>query len=162
MAEFHIPQDAIPISSLKPAADAAGRTGTYASLKNALMAFAVFYLNQANAATIACDVLQAQAVAGTNAKALSINAPIFTDLDADTSSVMARQTDAKTYTTDAATKTKVVIIQVDPAQLDAAGGFDCIAMRTGASNAANITSGAIYVVPRYTGTVANQPNYLVD
>ena len=159
---LHIPMDGIPLSTIKPAADAGGRTGTYVSLKNALMAFVKFYINQGNAATIACDVLQASAVAGTGAKALTANAPIFTNLDADTSSVLARQTDAKTYTTDAALKTKYVIFQIDPAQLDAANGFDCIAARTGASNAANITSCEIIVVPRFTGTVANQPNYLVD
>ena len=150
------------MSSIKPAADAGGRTGTYVSLKNAISATVIFYLNQANAATITVDILQASAVAGTGAKALSNNAPIETNLDADTSSVCARQTDAKTYTTDAATKTKIVKFLIDPAQLDLANGFDCIACRTGASNAANITSAVIVVTLRYSGIAANRPNFLVD
>lgn len=162
MAEFTTFQDVETISSLEPAADAAGRTGKYVSLKNALMATVIFYVAQGNAATIVLDVLQASAVAGTGAKALSINVPIETDIDANTSSVNARQTDAKTFTTDAGVKMKLVKFLIDPAQLDSAGKFNCIAARTGASNAANITAAFIQVTPRYTGTAANRPNYLVD
>lgn len=162
MAAFTTFQDVETLSSLKPGADAGGRTGTYVSLKNAMFATVVFYVTQGNAATVALDVLQASAVAGTGAKALSVNVPIETCLDADTSSVGARQTDAKAFTTDAATKTKIVKFLIDPAQLDSANGFDCIACRTGASNAANITSAVIQVTPRYTGIAANRPNYLVD
>jgi len=157
-APFFFPEGVKLIDCLQPAADAAGRTGSYISLKNALMAWVCFHVNQGNAATVACDVLQASAVAGTGVKALSANAPIWTDLDTAASDLFTRQTDAKTYTTDAGIKRKIVIFQIDPAALDQALGFDCIAGRTGASNAANITECEFLVLPRYSPA----PSMIVD
>jgi hypothetical protein len=62
-----------------------------------------------------------------------------------------RQTDAANFTTDAGVKTKKVIFEIDPAKLDVAGGFDCIRIVTGASNAANITAAQVFIVPSYAG-----------
>jgi hypothetical protein len=73
---------------------------------------------------------------------------------------MTARTAAATYTTDAAVKNKVVIFQIDPAALDQANGFDCIAVSTGASNAANITSAMLIGTPRYAGPA--QPSVLID
>ena len=150
-----------PVDGLQPAADAAGRTGAYVSLKNAKMAWVAFHINQGNAAPVACDVLQATSVAGAGpAKALSVNAPIWANLDTAAGDALARATDAKTYTTDAGVKRKIVIFQIDPASLDLAGGFDCIAPRTGASNAANITEAEIFFELRYAS--ATPPSMVVD
>lgn len=152
-----LPEELLPVGSINPAADAAGRTGNYVNLKNAQMAFVVFYIKQGNAATVACDILQATAVAGTGAKAISA-VPIWTSLDAATSPFKyTRQTDAATYTTDAGVKDKVVIFQVDPAKLDSANSFNAIAARTGASNAGNITSAQVLIVPRYPQASAVDP-----
>ncbi len=126
-------------SLLAPAADAAGRTGLYKTLKNALAASIVFKVNQGNAATILVTPLQASAVDGTGSKVLSNNVPIFVMVD-DTLGVWTRVTDAKNYTTSAAVKVKYVRFDIDPSALDVANGFDCIGISTGASNAANITS----------------------
>lgn len=160
MDMFHIPQDALPIELLGPAADAAGRTGTWVSLKNALRAFIVVHITQGNAATVQLDPQQASAVAGTDAKALSNNCQIWHDQDLAAGNVFTRATDAKTFTTSAAVKHKCVVFQIDPALLDVANGFDCITLVTGASNAANITSAMLYVVPRYAE--AGAPSYLTD
>lgn len=152
-----LPEELLPVGSINPAADAAGRTGNYVNLKNALMAFVVFYIKQGNAATVACDVLQATSVAGAGAKAVPV-VPIWTSLDAATSPFKyTRQTDAASFTTDAAVKDKVVILQIDPAKLDTAGLFNAIAARTGASNAANITSAQVLIVPRYPQSSAVDP-----
>jgi hypothetical protein len=158
---LQIPQAVPPISLLKPAADGAGRTSAnYASLRNAVKAWLVAYINQGNAATILLSPLQATALGGTGSKAISNACRIWTDLDADTAGGFTRQTDATTYTTDAATKTKIIVFEIDPdAQLDVAGGFDHIGISTGASNAGNITSAMIIIQPKYAGE-ASQPEYL--
>ncbi len=146
---------------LPPAADAAGRTGAkWGSLKYAHKAFLVFLLNQGNAATILLTPLQATSAAGAGSKALTNNVPIFTSLDEVNGAALSRATDAANYTTDAATKTKRVIFEIDPrTALDIAGGFCYLGCSTGASNAANITAAELIVIPaRQTGV--NLPSLL--
>lgn len=149
------------VNLLAPAADAAGRTGAYATLKGAHGASLYFKVNQGNAATILVTPLQASAAAGTGSKALSANVPIYVNLDTAAGNVWVRATDAKNYTTDAGVKIKQVRFDIDPDALDIAGGFDCIGISTGASNAANITSADLVIGPmRYTEDVA--PTAVVD
>lgn len=150
-------EEILPVGSINPAADAGGRTGGYVSLKNALRAFVVFYIKQGNAATIVCDVLQASDVSGTGAKAIPA-VPVYTSADAATSPFKyTKQTDAATFTTDAGVKDKYVVFDLDPAHLDVANGFRSIAARTGASNAGNITSAQVIIVPRYPQSAAVDP-----
>jgi hypothetical protein len=66
-----IPQDLPLYHLLSPAADAAGRSSAYLSLKGAVKAWVIFYINQGNAATIALSLQQASAVAGTGSKAIN-------------------------------------------------------------------------------------------
>lgn len=138
-ASYPILQDGNLENVLAPAADAAGRVGTYKSLKGALRASLVFKINQGNAATILLTPLQAQAVAGTGSKVLTKAVPIFVK-DSDAAGVWTRVADGVNYTTSAGTTIKYVRFDIDPALLDVAGGFDCLGGSTGASNAANITS----------------------
>ncbi len=145
--------NAILENLLSPAADAAGRTGVYKSLKHAHQASIVVKVNQGNAATVLITPLQASAVAGTGSKALSANCPIYVMLD-DATGVWTRATDAKNYTTSAALKLKYVRFDIDPSALDLANGFDCVSVSTGASNAANITSADLVIGPtRYSEDV---------
>lgn len=150
-----------PVLIMAPAADAAGRTSAYVSLKNAGKVFLVVTMTQGNAATILLSPLQASAVAGTGSKVLANAVPIWSNLDAATDDVLTRRTDAVNYTTDAGVKLKTVIFEIDPAYLDVDNGFDCIAISTGASNAANITA----VVAVFDGMRYNQalpPTTLLD
>lgn len=149
MNHLQLPENLLPVSVLAPAADAAGRTGGWVSLKNALRAWVIFHIDQGNAATIALSINQASAVAGTGSKVITNTVPIWSNLDAATSGVFTRRTDAVNYTTDAAVKKKIVIFEIDPASLDVAGGFDCITGITGASNAANITSAIVLLETSY-------------
>jgi len=137
--KFHIPENAKIVSILSPAADAAGRTGAYVSLKGYERCFLVAYITQGNAAQVTLTPNQATAVAGTGAKVTG-NVPIWADLDVATSDALVRQTDAANYQTDVAVKNKIVVLQIDAAALDVNGGFDCVNLSTSASNAANITS----------------------
>src|SRR5579859_7825535 len=113
--QFRLWENAEVVSLLKPAADAGGRTSAYVSLKNGHKAFIVCYVNQGNAATVALTPLQATDNAGTNSKAISAT-PIATNLDADTTPAdqFTMQTAAASYTTDAGTKTKIVIFEIQP------------------------------------------------
>ena len=138
--------NAILENLLSPAADAAGRTGVYKSLKHALKASIVVKINQANAATVLITPLQASAVAGTGSKVLTNDCAIYVMVD-DVTGVWTRIPDAKNYTTSAAIKTKFVRFDIDPGELDVANGFDCLSVSTGASNAANITSADLVLGP---------------
>jgi hypothetical protein len=145
-----IPENVNLYTFLAPAADGAGRTSAYHSLKGAVKAWIVFHVTQGNAATILLSPLQATAVAGTSSKAISA-CRIWTKLTA-AATYFTKQTEAATYTTDAGVDNKVVVLELDCAKvLDIANGFDCIAMSTGASNAANITSALLIVQPHYQG-----------
>jgi hypothetical protein len=154
-----IPQDLALYHLLEPAADAAGRSSPYLSLKNANRAWVVYYINQGNAATVLLTIQQASAVAGTGSKAITATR-IWTKLD-EAFTDYTQQTDAVNFTTDAALKKKFVVFEIDPIRaLDLANDFDCIRAQTGASNAANITSAVLIIQPRHAGVVIPSP--LVD
>lgn len=162
MSKFTLPENAKIVEALAPAADAAGRDASKAvSLKNYGKAWIVVHLTQGNAATVALTPMQATAVAKTGGKVLTNNTRIWANADTSTSDTLVRQTDAKNFTTDAGTKNKVVIFEINPDDLDVANGFDCVYVSTGASNAANITQ-AMYVLsdPRYA--MSTPPSAIVD
>lgn len=154
------PEGIFPLELLAPAADAAGRTGDYISLKYAHRLYLIAHLTQGNAATVALTPTQASAVAGTGAKALTNAVRIWANQDTATGQALVRQTDAKDFTTSAAVKNKLVIFEITPAALDVANDFDCITLVTGASNAANITQAMAHVVPRYPQATA--PSFITD
>jgi hypothetical protein len=132
------------VEAITPQAGAA-ITGDYISLKNAAHVTVLVDINQANAATVAVTIEQATLVDGTGSKPITNAVPIYLVADAATSDAWVAQTAAVSYTTDATTKHKLIAFEIDAASLDVAGGFDCITVKTGASNAANITS-AVYVL----------------
>ena len=146
---FYIPEGGHVVELLTPATDAAGRTGGYISLKSAQWVYIVCHMDQGNAATITWTPEQASKVDGTGTKALTNNVPIWADEDLAASDVPTRQTDAANFTTSAAIKHKMLIFSIDPASLDSSSSFDCITVKTGASDAANITSAVAIIVPRY-------------
>lgn len=143
------------VDILAPAADAAGRASDAISLKNTTGPVIIeASINQGNSATVALTLQQCTAVDGTGAKALTVAVPIYASQDVGGASgdILTRQTDGVAFTTSAATTRKTVRFVVDPSTLDVAGGFDCIRFTTGASNAANITSGRAIVNPKYPQT----------
>lgn len=157
MVPFTLPENAVLISTLAPAADAAGRTGNYVAMKTLLKAFVVFNINQGNAATIALSISKATAVAGTGATPSATITNIFASED-QAASHQFTASQAASFTTSAAVKNKVVVLEINPGTLG--DGYDCFAPVTGASNAANITSAMVYGIPRVGG--ATIPSVLVD
>lgn len=129
------------VEAITPQAGAA-ITGDYVSLKNAGHVTVLVDINQANAATVAITIEQATAVDGTGSKAITNAVPIYLVADAATSDEWVAQTAAVSFETSAAVKHKLIAFEIDAASLDVAGGFDCITVKTGASNAANITQAA--------------------
>jgi hypothetical protein len=157
MHNYTLPENAKQLGAIKPAADAAGRTGRYFNMAFAHKAYTVFHLDQGNAATIALDLLQATDKNGTGAKAIAGVRRIWTNLDLATNDTYTRQPDAQSFTTDAGVKEKLVIIELGPSDLDLANDFTYFAPRTGASNVANLTEAQVFLVPMYPG--ASQPSY---
>jgi hypothetical protein len=159
MGRLNIPQDLTFVTLLAPAADAAGRSSAFVSLKNASKAWIVFFADQANAATVLLTPNQASAVAGTGAKVINATR-IWTKLD-QANSDWVQAAEAANYTTDAATKNKWVVFEIDPTKtLDVTNDFDAIRLSTGASNVANITSAFLIMAPKHRG--ATTPSVLVD
>lgn len=136
-----------PISLLAPAADAAGRTSVWRSLRNcAGKAWIVAEVNQGNAATVQLSLSQAKDVNGTSSKAINATAAIWLNNVAQTADALTQQTSGASFTTDATTVDKIVLFEIDPSRdLDLTNGFNHIAITTGASNAANITRADLYI-----------------
>lgn len=145
MHPFSLVHQAPPQHSLKPATDAAGRTGAYVDSARFHKLWAVFYMDQGNAATVACSLTNADDSAGTGAAAVAGLSTIYTNLDLAAGSTYTKQTAAASYTTDAGVKIKVVILEITPEAL----AKRWVAATTGASNAGNLTSAVIYGIPRY-------------
>lgn len=157
MLKHTIAESAKVVEALAPAADAAGRNGDFISLKNGHRLVVICQVLQGNAATVTLTLEQAQDVAGTGAKAAPVGL-VHSNLDTAAADTLVRRTDAAAYTTDAAIKNKIVIFEVDVAQLDS--GFDCVRVKTGASNAANITAAIYLMQQRYGGL--GSPSAITD
>ena len=152
--QFSLPDQFPPIALLPPAADAAGRTSSYRTLKGAQKAWIVARVNQGNAAQVTLTPLQAQDVSGTGAKAIAA-VPIWLNGDTSLSDALAVQAAAASLQTSATTKDKIVVFEITPdVALDVANGFRTIGISTSASNAANITEATLYVLEGMMGASA--------
>lgn len=161
-----LPYDCPPINLLPPAADAGGRSSSYVSLRNAIRAWILVTINQGSAAPVTLTPQQATSSGGAGAKALGgsdLAAPIWLVNDTSTatgSDALVPQTAAANFTTDATTKNKQVLFELNPsAIMDLANGYDHIALQTGASNAANITAAHLFILGSYRG--ASMPSAYV-
>ena len=142
-----------PVSLLSPAADAAGRTGSFRTLKNAEKAWVVARINQGNAATVQVSLLQAKDISGTGAKAINA-VPIWLQNATATSDQNVAQSSANSFTTDATLADKIVMFEITPeVALDVANGYRTLAVQTGASNAANVTEATMFVYGSYQQSV---------
>ena len=144
---FTLPEKCKIVSAFGPKTTAGATTGDYISLKNAHKVWIVWHSVEGASDTCAISVNEATAVAGTGATTLSGTFPIWANQDCATSDTLVAQTAAAGLTTSATTKTKQVVIEVDPAQFSA--GFDCMAVVSGASSASNLSSCKYYILERY-------------
>ncbi len=154
-----IPENIVPVVLTPPVTTNGGVTTDYINLKNAHRVFVVFTFTQAVSHATGIDPVQATAVAGTGVKAITSTVPIWANTDISATSVLTRQTDAITYNLATGTTNQIVTMDIDPAGLDVANGFDCLAFTIDdSSEATNLVSAVAYVVPRYDNSV----NMIVD
>jgi hypothetical protein len=144
--------------ALKPATDAAGRTGDYVRISKAHKTYIVAVINQGAANTIALSISKATAAAGSGATTMTETVPIWACQDVETSNVLTKQTDAANFTTSAATTVKQVVFEIAPGALGAT--YDFVALVTGASSASNITAAYAIQVPLVA--FAGGDNIMVD
>ena len=161
-----IPETLAIVDLLVPKSDAAGREVTiWPSLKNAIKAWIVCYIDQGAANTVDCIPLQTTTVANTGNvdKVLSHDVLISSNLDMALATAFTKETAHTHYVTDAGVKHKCVVFEIDPNQamdVNNATPFDCIGMSFGASAAGNITSAFLVIQPKYAG--CPQPDYITD
>lgn len=161
MKGFSLAEDTKVVMALKPQTNAGALTGAYVSLKNYAVAHVLVEVDQANAATLAITIEQASAVAGTGSKVITAVVPVYANQDCATNDTLVRQTDAVSFTTSAALKTKHVLFRLDPTQFDIANGFDCFCVKIGASNVANTVS-ATYILSQPRSHQATPDSAVVD
>jgi len=156
----NIPECCKPVEAITPQAGGV-IIGAYVSLRDAEKCFVLVHVNQANAATMGITIEQATDVTGTGSKAITYAVPIWADQDCAATDALVRQNDAVAFTTSATLKRKLIIFQIDPSHMDVNNGFDCITVKTAASDVSNITA-AQYILSdlRYGGSTP--PSDIID
>lgn len=152
------PQECKIVEAIAPQAGGA-ITGDYVSLKHCGVAYVLVHIDQANAAAVAITIEKATAVAGTGTTAITTAVRIWANEDCATSDTLVAQTAAVSFTTSAAVKHKVVVFEIDLSALEAT--FDCITVKTAASDVANITS-AMYLLFNQRYAKATPPAAITD
>jgi len=156
----NIPEEVVPVVLTPPVTTNGGVTTDYISLKNAHRVFVVCVMTQAATHATGIDPVQATAVDGTGAKAITNNVPIWANTDISATSVLTRQTDAITFNLATGTTNQIVTFDIDPAKLDVENGFDVLGFTVDdSSEAANLVSIVAYVIPRYSSPA---PNFIID
>lgn len=147
---FTFPEDCKIVQGANPQTTNGGVTGDYVSLKNVHKAWIVAEFTQAVGHATGIDPMQATAVAGTGAKAFTNTLPIWANEDVAASDTLVRQTDAVTYNVTNDVKNKTVIIEIDPAKMDKANGFDVLGCAVDdSSQATNLVSITYVLKTRY-------------
>lgn len=158
---FQIPEGAFLVDGYAPNVGAAAAvTGDYISLKNVEMAWVIFQYRQADGNAITFQVNRATAVAPTGAVVIGNVVPIWSNLDTATSDTLVRRTDAATYAAGTGATNKIVIFQIDPANLGST--YDCIAGYASAVAAGQYVSILYVVKPKYASKVADQLSFITD
>lgn len=159
-----IPEGLFPVSGASPETTNGAKTADYISLKNAEMCWVVIYLTQAVGHATAFTIERATDVAATGTVAIGNAVPIWYGNMTTTSSQLAAQTDAVSFTLGGAVTGDVIIIfQIDPANLGST--YDCITAKAANSGqATNFWSVMYWIKPRYQSKVASMTatEYLVD
>jgi hypothetical protein len=138
------------VSGTTPVTTNGAVTGDYVSLKNCNKAWIVVKLTQAAAHATVLSPKQATAVDGTGVKVFANTLKINANEDVSASDTLAAQTAAVNYTVTADIANKVVVFEIDPADLDTANDFDCITISSSASSeATNFIDVTYYLDMKY-------------
>lgn len=147
----HVPEEIAVVVLTPPVTTNGGVTTDYISLKNVHKATIVATFTQAVGHATGIDPVQATAVDGTGAKAITNTVPIWANTDISSTSVLTRQTDAITYNLDAGATNQIVTMDIDPAGFDVANGFDVLGVTVDdSSQATNFVSIVALLTMRYS------------
>ena len=125
-----------------------GVTGDIVSLKNCNMAWIVLNFDNAVGHATVINPMRATAVLPAGSVAIAHNAPNWVNDAAQTSDTLVRGADGTTVTVGNAISSKVVVIQIDPAQMG--DTFDCMGCNITTGGAAdNFVSIVYYLETRY-------------
>lgn len=162
MARDFLSRNVIEVSSVPINTTGAASTGDYYSLKDCQGVVFVIVQGAWAGGTAAVTLKQAQAVAGTNAKALSMTEYYSKVALTGTVNVLTAVV-ADTFDL-AATANRITMVEVSAADLDRANGFDCVGIDVASpgANADLIAVLAILYGLRYGGDPALLPNPKVD
>jgi hypothetical protein len=142
------------VQAVEPKTTNAAITGDYVSLKNAVAATVIVNLTQAAAHATQVSLFQAKDVSGIEAKALTLDVPIWTNEDVSSGDTLVRQSNGVNYQVANTAKNKQIVFHVDPAKLDINNGFTCLNVRIGASNQVTNFACAEYILEsKYGGEV---------
>ena len=100
------------------------------SLKNAQMCWLIVHLDTIASSACIVTPMRATAVAPTGGVVLANVVPIWCNLSTATTDTLVRDTDALAYTTAANAAYKMIVFEIDPANLG--GAYDCVYMTIGA------------------------------
>jgi hypothetical protein len=130
-------------------------TAKWVSLKNYARLTIVITTGAWAAGTAAVTLLQATAVAGTGSKALAI--PAHWHDEAASGALVKVATVSNTF--NLTTANRMYVVEVDPATLDIANGFDCVSLAVASPGAnADFYSVAYYLSgARYAGQIPASP-----
>jgi hypothetical protein len=162
---FSFPENCKIVEATPPAVGAAAViTFDYISLKNAHKAWIVIQYMEGHAAAITYQPMKATAVAPTNATAITTVAKIWSNLATAVSDTLVERTAAVLYAHDAAAANKLVIFEIDPADLGDLAGvpYDCISCTATTPQAGDYISALYVIQPRYASAVASQPTVITD
>lgn len=150
------------IVELTPPAVGAGAviTSDYISLKNAHKCWLVIHYGDGNGNAVALQPLKATAVAPTGSTAITNAVKIWSNLSTATNDTLVERTAATSYTLNAAAANKIVVFEIDPADLGET--YDVIAFSATTPAAGEYISAIAYLQPRYASAVAVSPTALTD
>jgi hypothetical protein len=159
MSNLTFPEAFKIVQAHEPAlASALLNTSDIVSCKNLKKLWAIISYDYADAVDVVVTWNESTDVAGGTTAAISATCPIWYNIDTATADLLARATDAATFTILSATgKNQLWIVEWDPAKFSA--GYDCFQIRMAGACAGLID--VLYVAePRYQSDVV--PTAITD
>ena len=159
MSNLTLPEAFKVIQAHEPAtATGLANTADIVSCKNLKKLWAVLSYDYVDGHDVVVTWNESSDVAGTGTTAITEVCPIWSNTDTASADLLARETDAITFTiAHAGTKNQLWIMEWDPAKFSA--GFDCFQIRM-ASSAAGIVDVLYIGEPRYQSDVV--PTAITD
>jgi len=140
MSRICLPETFKIVEGISNLTDGSVRTADYVCLKNCRRATAVCTILGGAATAMDINPYQATDVAASDEKVFANVLRWWMNASTGVTDTLVAQTAAIDANTAATAVNKMVVIQIDPAQLDVANGFDCVTLKTEGDEASNLIS----------------------